>query len=646
LSDERPDALLKSALEKIVYFEARSEQLVRDLSSASAEAGRLKQELAAAGQREIEFRRTVASLEVELGRARREREELGRINDALRSERAALIEKMLEASRIHGAVPEDEDTQFDLASFIAQLRSEVLSHSSPPPRPAPAPAFAAVRAPEVRALEVRALEVRVAEKPAWERTAAEPPSARDEAPPSALTLEPTRGTREEHRDSSGDRGDQIVTAHAERFRVEGRLDVSSADVERLAGHSAFPGRVEQTLFGFSVRELSAPDPVARQRAAERLRALGQVASAPALATALHGEREPAVQVALLQAFAEVAPKEGAAVVQPLLDASNAEVRIAALKALLALDPTQAAPHLSAAMRDVDRAVRRRASLMALSLAGDAALALGEQAMRDGDADVRSLGALVLGACAGDRGRSLLLSALRDADKKVRRAAAQSLSHLLGEDVSKVVELDDASRRREVRRLGTLPLTPARRPAAAPPLRQAEVADPGLAPAQAIEAVEVRAGRAPAEVVAIAAARASAEGVALRPVSVPTTATALVAPVEAVPGAPSAPPPQPPEIVVPSPRATELTGAAVEVDATVRTAVAVAPVSTGMISGSRQAPEALCSAVAGELRISLRGRSVAELSAITGETQAAVLDACELLAARGQALRRGNKFFAA
>jgi HEAT repeat protein len=497
---------------------------------------------------------------------------------------------------------------------------------------------------------VRALEVRVAEEPAWERTAAEPPSARDAAPPSAVTLEPTRGAREKHRDSSGDRGDQVVTAHAERFRVEGRLQVSSADVERLAGSSAFPGRVEQTLFGFSVRELSAPDPVARQRAAERLRALGQVASAPALATALHEEREPTVQVALLKAFAEVATKEGAAVVQPLLDASNAEVRIAALKALLALDPTQAAPHLSAAMRDVDRAVRRRASLMALSLAGDAALALGEQAMRDGDADVRSLGALVLGACAGDRGRSLLLSALRDADKKVRRAAAQSLSRLLGEDVSKVVELDEASRRREVRRLGTLPLTPVRAPAAAPlkeaQRQQAEAAVPGLVHAQVTEAAAVTAARAPAEVVAIAAARAPVEAVALRPLAVPATATARAAPVEAVLSAPSAAPPHPPEIVEPSPGAAELAGAAVEVEATARTAGAVGPVSAGMSSVPRQTPEALCSAVAGELRISLRGRSVAELSAITGENQAAVLDACELLAARGQALRRGNKFFAA
>ena len=53
--------------------------------------------------------------------------------------------------------------------------------------------------------------------------------------------------------------------------------------------------------------------------------------------ALHEEREPRVQVALLQAFAEVATQEGAAVVRPLLDASGAEVRIAALKALLELD---------------------------------------------------------------------------------------------------------------------------------------------------------------------------------------------------------------------------------------------------------------------------------------------------------------------
>jgi hypothetical protein len=57
-------------------------------------------------------------------------------------------------------------------------------------------------------------------------------------------------------------------------------------------------------------------------------------------------------------------------------------------------------------------------------------------------------------------------------------------------------------------------------------------------------------------------------------------------------------------------------------------------------------EALCSAIAAELRASLRGRTAAELSAITGESPAVITEACELLAARGQAVRRGAKFFAA
>jgi hypothetical protein len=73
---------------------------------------------------------------------------------------------------------------------------------------------------------------------------------------------------------------------------------------------------------------------------------------------------------------------------------------------------------------------------------------------------------------------------------------------------------------------------------------------------------------------------------------------------------------------------------------------VAAIEAAIREAPRQLSEALCSAVAGELRTSLRGRTAAELSAITGEPPAVVTDACELLAARGQAVRRGTKFFAA
>ncbi len=359
---------------------------------------------------------------------------------------------------------------------------------------------------------------------------------------------------------------------------EGRLKVSEDEMSALSGSRAFGGRTEETLFGFSVRELSAPDTSARVRAAERLRALRHPAAAPALATALHAETEPQVQVALLQAFAEVASNDsGAPVVLPLLDGSTAEVRIAALKALLVLDPTQAAPHLSAAMKDADRSVRRRASLLALGLSGDAALGLGEQAVADADGEVRALGALVLGAGGGERARELLLGAMRDPDQKVRKSAAQSLSRILGEDVSGVVSLEEPQRRREVRRLATLPVRPVKASLTAPVVHREPAPAPPPAPAPA-----------------------------------PTPVPAPVAPVAA--------PPSRPAPVAASP-------------------VAEAP-------AMREVSEALCKAVSTELRAALRGKTLAELMSLTGEAQAAVEGACELLVARGQAVRRGMKFFVA
>ena len=54
MSDEKPEALLKSALEKIVYFEARSTQLSNDAGSSRSELDRVKGDLAAASQRDTD----------------------------------------------------------------------------------------------------------------------------------------------------------------------------------------------------------------------------------------------------------------------------------------------------------------------------------------------------------------------------------------------------------------------------------------------------------------------------------------------------------------------------------------------------------------------------------------------------------------
>ncbi len=438
MSDEKPEALLKSALEKILYFEARSSQLTNDADTSRSELERFKADLASASQREIELRRVVAELEVRVTRAHAEREESARLADALRRERADLVGKMLEASRIHGLEQGSGLDDFDLGQFIAQLRSEVIVQ-------------------------------------------------RGGTAPVLVGAAPTTS--------------DTVTGVANELKSQGRLSVSASEIATLTGAREFPGRSEETLFGFSVRELSAPDASARVRAAERLQALRHPAATPALATALHGESEPAVQVALLNALASLAKSEALPVVMPLLSSRAPEVRIAALKAMITLDAPAAAPHLAAATKDPDKAVRRRASLLALGLSGKEALELGTQAIRDSDADVRSLAALVLGASNAETARPLLMEAMSDVDVRVRRAASQSLSRLLGQDVTSLVSLNDAHRRREVRRLSTVPS----KPVTSLSLRPAQVAAPvrvaapmAAAPAKVRVAVlEVEAASAPA-----------------------------------------------------------------------------------------------------------------------------------------------------
>lgn len=422
MTDTSPETLLQSALEKIVYFEARSTQLSNDLESSRVEAERLRTELAAAAQREIELRRTLAELEVRLGRAHAEREETARVCEALKAERVELIGKVLDASRISSAAQAGDADGYDLAQFIATLRQEV--------------------------------------------------KAKDGAAPQLSARAP-----------AASRADDVVQV-AQELKAQGRLGVSAKDLGVLEAAQPFDGKTEETLFGFSVRELSAPDGGSRIRAAERLRALAHPAAAPALVTALHAEREPKVQVALLAALGQLGNAEAAASVAPLASSQDADVRLAALKALLQLDAARAAPHLSAAMKDPDRAVRRRASLLALGVAGSQALELGAQAIHDADADVRALGSLVLGASGSLDARPLLTDAMRDVDLRVRRSAAKALSRLVGQDVTSVATLDDAQRRREVRRLSLLPTNPVRMQHTPPAPQPARVAAPTPAPARA------------------------------------------------------------------------------------------------------------------------------------------------------------------
>lgn len=443
LSDGRAEALLRSALEKIVYFEAHSEQLQGDATTLRAEADQLRAELAAASSREVELRRRVAELEVEIARAHRERGESARVLEAMRAERDGLKGKVLEAARIQGSAAHG-GPDFDLAGFISELRSEALALRGGEAPPVTLPPDAAPTLPAwMLSPRTSAPEVRPA--PAAEAPAPMPsaPSARapSPAPLRASTLAPTTVVVSR---SPAPEPVSATTREAERLLQQGRLGVPSV-----------PRYSEESLFGFSVRELSSPDPSARVRAAERLRMLGERAAAPALAVSLHGERDPTVLVALLDSFRALASHEGTAVVAPLLDSPESGVRIAALRAITTLDPDAAASYLARAAHDPEPSVRRRAALLAVTLGPERTLELEREAARDPDPDVRRLVVLAAGAAGGEAAKGRLLASLDDTDLGVRRAAARSLSRLLGLELGHVPELSDEERRREIRRLSSL-----------------------------------------------------------------------------------------------------------------------------------------------------------------------------------------------
>ncbi|QSQ11348.1 HEAT repeat domain-containing protein [Myxococcus landrumensis] len=665
MSDERPDALLKSALEKIVYFEARAEQLLSELGSTREEMEHLKRELAEKHQRELELRREVAELGVRVGRAQAEREEAVRLTQALRGERDQLMDRLLDASRLRASTQvrgaEDDDLGFDLASFISQLRSEALLGGEP--------------SRVVPSVKVPMRAVPVAKAAALVVPSALVPVVQ----PELLTplLE----------------GLSPVAREAQRFLHAGRLGVSPAQLAELSGQGGLGSATDETLFGFSVRELSAPDSAARVRAAERLKALSQPAAAPALASALHAETDPVAQVALLQAFAALCRDEGAQVVSPLLASPVPEVRIASLKALLTLAPRDAAPHLAQAMKDPDRSVRRRASLLALGLEGETARRLGEEAIHDADSEVRSLAALALGAGSGENARTLLLEALGDREPRVRKSAAQSLSRILGQDVSAVVALDDTHRRREIRRLATLPVKPVRarledaaRPVvvAAPPVAVLAQAVVGTAQgvvagaAQKLTSAQVAGASAPQQVMVGAVQKGSAVAMHGAPMVPPTAVAAsaqgtapslagassirmMVSTASGVPQAPAAArpaaaPPPPPRAAPAAARLSPVQAALVAMGAPApQVAPAPAPAPAAPARAEARPPsarpgaspvEALCGQMLHEVRVAVRGRSLAELTAALGAPVELAQEALTLLSARGTVVRRGHKYFAA
>jgi hypothetical protein len=407
MSMEPPDHLLKSALEKVVFFELRIEQLERDLDGAARERDRLKQELAAAAARELIIKQEAAQAQSQLLHVGRGTDEWQARAQALKQEREHWITKMIEGERIRGAGGDVDDSGMDLASFIAELRSEV----------------AALR-----------------EGVPMERRQAAP--------------------REQVMRSAQDAGQRLAQA--------GRLGLSDHDRQQLVRTARFDTRAEETVFAFSLRELSSQSAQVRERAAARLQALGTREAAAALASALNAEFEPQVKPALLQALAATSGPESLPLFLPHLSDSDVAVRLAALEGAFKLAGARLAPELLRALSDVSPRVRRRAALLAGSLPVEAGCPLLTRAMADAEAGVRRVAVLALATYGGQEAKRALLGSADDVDLSVRRVAVQGLSRLLGEPLPMLAEEPAPRRRRELRRLETLPLAPRPLPVARAP----------------------------------------------------------------------------------------------------------------------------------------------------------------------------------
>lgn len=425
MPSDGPENLLKSALEKVVYFECRIEQLEADVAGLTTERDRLKGELSLAAARELQLKQELNALQSRFLATRREVDDAHARITGLRAERERWLTSMASATRIRqaGELPPGE---IDLASFISELRAEV---------------------DELRSGR------------AVERTLTAPQAPRDAA--------------------------ELAVDMAQ----SGRIGITESDRKEMVKSARFETRAEETVFAFSLRELSSPLPDSRQRAAQRLAALKSREAAAALAAALNAEGETAVKPALIEALAATGGVEVLALLSPHLRDPDVAVRLAALEASVKLAGPGATREVDRALGDESPRVRRRAALLAGAMGPQVGGPLLARANGDADPSVRRVAALALAAFGGETARQALLGAADDDDHGVRRAAWQGLSRLFDEALLSLADEPKPRRRRELRRLESLPLAP---PTAAERRPMEEVARAALGLAVEPQPTEARA----------------------------------------------------------------------------------------------------------------------------------------------------------
>lgn len=365
-----PGELLRSALEKIVFFECRVAQLEAELLAARQVAERARGDAAEARSRETEASQALAAeREARAALSLSEVEATERVR-LLEAERERLLSGLVERARLTGApsadgAPGPEEGAAELASFIAELRGELE----------------VLREWKEAHLMGRPLP------PAVPRAAAAPRASLD--------------------------------ALAGGFSAGGRTGLSAVDAGQLKAF--LTTHADQVLWERAMGDLSAPGATTRLRAIRQLEALGAQAAAPLLAVALGREAEGGVKVELLRALARFAEPFAAGLAAAELSDPRPEVRAEALQALAALAEHEAAPHLLRALGDRSPLVRRRAAVLLGTARGPEVEEALVAMLRDADPGVARAAAAALGERGGEAARRA--AARFEAARRERQAMA-------------------------------------------------------------------------------------------------------------------------------------------------------------------------------------------------------------------------------
>ena len=426
-----PEELLRGALEKIVFFECRVDQLQAEVVATRAAAARAREEAASSRRREAELESALAQARAAESAAAGALGELGERVRLLEAERERFLSTLVERARVSGAPAEADEEQgesADLADFMAELRGEI-ERLRAWKRAAEA---AGVRVEEgvvvaAGAAPVAALAPALGPIAETTETPAAPVATAAAAAPTPIRSEEPRPRAEP------------VPRLALRFEQAGRIGLPS-DARALPHHLAT--RSERALYESALDDLAASDAGVRRRAAERLRALGARSAAPLLAAAIGREPDAAAKGALLAALGALAEPGAADLAARELDDARPPVRAAALDALHALAGDAAVSRLAGALSDPAPLVRRRAALLLGFCRGPAADEALATALADSDAGVARSVAVALAGRPNPRAQGALARAIASPRAEVRGPASRAVGRWAGVPVQAEVEGPD------------------------------------------------------------------------------------------------------------------------------------------------------------------------------------------------------------